>query len=87
MYWLCLLPYSIFVLMIVIVIFQCLRSSTQKYADFTPQPEVNDEQFCALMPEVSEDVAMKVRDVLTDVSGWDREEIHPQTRIAEFEMW
>lgn len=44
-------------------------------------------EYCKLMPDVPEEVALKVRDVLVDVSGWDRDEIHPDTRIVEFDLW
>lgn len=54
---------------------------------FSPQPCLSDEEFCALLPDVPEEVALKVRGILVDATGWDREEIHPNTRLVEFELW
>lgn len=51
------------------------------------QPSISDAEYCALMPEISEEVALKVREVLCDATGWDREEIHPNTRIVEFDYY
>ena len=48
------------------------------------QPCVTDDEFCELIPDVSRDVASTVRGVMADASGWDREEIHPETRLVEF---
>lgn len=53
---------------------------------FSAQPSISDEEYCALMPGVSREVALGVRDVLVDASGWDRDEIHPKTRLVEFEL-
>ncbi len=51
-----------------------------------PQPCLSDDEFCRLLGDVSPDVALRVRGVLTDATGWDRDEIHPQTRLIEFEI-
>ena len=59
----------------------------QSAAGISPQPLITDQEFCELMPHVSKDVAMKVRGIMADVSGWEREEIHPDTKIIEFESW
>ena len=61
-------------------------SERQSLAEIEPQPSVSDEEFCELLPEVPREVSMKVRSVMVDVSGWDREEIHPNTRIIELEL-
>lgn len=55
--------------------------------EISPQDSVTDERYCKLMPGVPEEIALKVRDVMVEVSGWDRDEIHPDTRIVEFELW
>ena len=64
-----------------LVLFHSLDPSIEK------QPCVSDEEFCALMPEISEEVALKVRELLCAASGWDRDEIHPNTRIVEFDHY
>ena len=53
---------------------------------FDPQPCISDDEFCKLIREVPDSVCMQVRDILVDVSGWDREEIHPDTKLIEFEV-
>ncbi|MEM8671503.1 MAG: hypothetical protein AAGG48_28545 [Planctomycetota bacterium] len=65
----------------------CERNARERRVGFSSQPCISDEEFCALIPDVPLDVALKVRDVLVDVTGWDREEIHPDTRLVEFELW
>ena len=68
----------------------CIRESRRNLearVGFSPQPEISDAEFCELMPGVDPEIAIKVREICSDVSGWDREEIHPQTRIVEFELW
>ena len=60
-------------------------TSSEPPVSVSPQPSISDEEFCALMPDVRRDVALKVRDILADATGWDRDEIHPKTRLAEFE--
>lgn len=47
---------------------------------------LNDEEFCELIDGVDADLALKVRDVLVDATGWEKEEIHPGTRLIEFEF-
>ncbi|WP_146462629.1 hypothetical protein [Rubripirellula tenax] len=59
----------------------------EKQVGFSPQPCITDDEFCALISDVPDEVALKVRDVLTDATGWDREEIHPRTRLVEFDLW
>ena len=54
---------------------------------FAPQPSIADDEFCETLSDVPEDVALKVRRVLADSVGWDKEEIHPNTRLIEFELW
>jgi len=78
------------VLAIVVLIAAMIAAcSLQKSGDpdcFSAQPSISDEEYCALMPGISREVALGVRDVLVDASGWDREEIHPKTRLIEFEL-
>ena len=73
--------------MLAMCAFAIRRGLVQAQHDIISQPCVSDEEFCKLMPEISKEVAMGVRSVLVDVSGWDREEIHPETRIIEFDSW
>ena len=54
---------------------------------FSPQPCISDDDFCAGIPDVPPELALQVRDVLVDATGWDRDEIHPSTRLVEFELW
>ncbi len=43
-----------------------------------------DEEFiCQLGPDISSDVALKVRRLVADVGGCDIDEIWPDTRLAE----
>ena len=76
------MSWVLFVVVLVITVFA--MSSSEPHID--PQPFISDEDFCRLVPEVPEDVALKVRQVLVDATGWDRDEIHPKTKLAEFEM-
>jgi len=66
-------------------------NSTQKGLEarlgFSPQSEISDAEFCAMMPDIDPQIALKVRDVCADVASWNREAIHPHTRLVEFELW
>ena len=84
----------IFVILVAIgtamLFMHCVRESGRQMEEqvgFTAQQEISDEEFCELMPEVDPNVALKVRQVCADVSGWDNDEIHPNTRLIEFELW
>ena len=74
----------------VLVLFTLCLSYTQsieeKAIGFVAQPEISDSEFCDLLPEVDPTVALRVRQICSDVSGWDRDEIHPYTRLIEFEL-
>ena len=59
----------------------------EKRLGFSKQPCTTDAEFCALMPDIPDDIALKVRGALADAASWDREEIHPNTRLVEFELW
>lgn len=54
---------------------------------FSAQDSTSDDEFCALLPDVPRDIALEVREVLVDATGWGRDEIHPNTRIVEFDLW
>lgn len=77
----------IFIVVVVLIVLCVCQHSSQSEIEFEPQPCVTDEEFCELMPEISPDIALRVRAVIADSTGWDREEIHPGTKIIEFELW
>ena len=78
---------AVVAILVAVLLVCCAFSEPPGMEEIEPQPCVTDREFCCLLPEVSDEVCMKVRDVLVDVSGWDREEIHPETRLIEFETW
>lgn len=68
----------------------CMREgqrNLEAQVGFSPGPDTTDAEFCELMPDVAPEIALKVREICTEVSGWEPEEIHPQTRLVEFELW
>ena len=76
--------------MAVVIVVACLRESRralESQLGLTKQPATSDAEFCELMPEIDPELALKVRNICSDVSGWDPDEIHPQTRLVEFEIW
>lgn len=73
-----------------VLFMSCLRESRrtlEQQVGFVAQPEISDDEFCQLLPDVDPAVALKVREICADVAGWEREEVHPDTRIIEFELW
>ena len=74
-----------FVIIVALVALLCCYLEHCKEDRFEAQPCISDEEFCKLMPEVDPQIALKVREILCDVSGWDSNEIHPETRLVEFE--
>ena len=74
-------------LAVAILLTACLRQAAAEQVEFSKQPCLTDEEFCALMPDVPDHVALGVREALADATGWDREEIHPKTRLIEFDLW
>ena len=69
-----------------VLVVVCVRKTTEARVGITKQPCVSDEEFCELLPEVPDEVALRVRDVLVDATGWDSDEIHPDTKLVEFEL-
>ena len=68
----------------------CMRESQRNIearVGFSPQPEISDAEFCQSIPDVAPDTALKVREICSDATGWEREEIHPNTKLVEFELW
>lgn len=78
---------TIAAIVLVIVLVRCSQHALEARVGFSPQPCITDEEYCRLMPDVSNEVALKVRAILSDATGWDCEEIHPKTRLVEFELW
>lgn len=73
----------VIVAVILLFVFNCLLSKA--VPSIAPQEFVSDEEFCRLMPDVPENTALKVREILVDATGWERDEIHPHTKLVEFE--
>lgn len=70
---------------IVFAIFALLTCRPRPIEEVLATPHPTDEEFLRqLGPEVSPDTALKVRRAIVDVSGWDTDEIWPDTRLAEF---
>lgn len=68
----------------------CMRESQRAIegqVGFAPQPSTTDDEFCKMMPDIPPEIALEVRQICADVSGWDRDEIHPNTRLIEFDLW
>ena len=73
-------------LLLIWIVTQCCLSARLPGGTIVAQPDTTDEEFCGLMPNVPPEVALKVRQILVDATGWDQEEIHPDTRLIEFEL-
>jgi hypothetical protein len=69
------------------LLINCLIVKPLIHPPIAPQEFVDDDEYCRLMPEIPRDTALRVREGLVDATGWDREEIHPQTKLIEFEYW
>ena len=76
-----------FVVSVAILFVFCARRAAEARAGFSRQPCISDQEYCALMPDVPDEVALRVRAVLVDATGWDSDEIHPDTKLVEFELW
>ena len=77
-------------LALAILFVRCVREPVrdlEEQVGFSAQPEISDSEYCELIPNVDPEIALKVREVCAEVSGWDQDEIHPDTRIVEFELW
>ena len=68
----------------------CLRESAkewegkQEYA--RTHPPISDEEFLKLCSsDVRPEMALKVREIIADAYGVDREEIYPDTRLIDLE--
>ena len=65
----------------------CIRDEKRKHAIiqhyFETHPPISDEEFLELCdPEVKPEVALKVREILADFSGVEKERIYPEARIV-----
>jgi hypothetical protein len=63
------------------------QSRLEQRFGFSKQDDVSETDYCELMNDIPKETALTVRGVLADVTGWEPEEIHPQTKIIEFEIW
>lgn len=78
--------FVIIALWLIVTFLECGLSDHTTYYSAKSQPILTDEEFVALMPDVDANVALTIRQILVDVSGWDQDEIHPETRLADFEL-
>ena len=83
----------VFIILVVVVMFGCVATvKAERYMNelrqrIQKQPTIPDQEFCALIPEVHPDVCLTVRRIVSETTGWDQDEIHPDTKLIEFDLW
>ncbi len=79
--------------LVAVVIFVCYATvKAEMYMDelrnqISKQPTISDQEFCELIPEVHPEVSLTVRRIVSETTGWDQNEVHPDTKLIEFDLW